>query len=507
MTGGARTTGRSRLTPPVSTAEKRRQRRNRVLLVAGVGVAAVVLVAGGFTGVRALVDPCEGGLQSKEAGECYGITDGGANLHPALADVEGRIKKENDAVVAGSEPVVTVALLTPVPSRDGAATASLPRSSASLEQVRGQIEGAYVAQHAANSSGHSPKLRLVIAGEGVNERRWAEVVPELKQMVGAQDQPPLVAVTGMGVSTRETVDGARALSGIPMVGSVLTANDLNAADQGIPGLMRVSPDNAEEVDALFEYLNQYQPAPARNSKKMSVFDNHSSDSYTNELRKDFEAKFSGDISENSIPYDGGAPGVGNLFQGIGGNVCRQDGPDTILYAGRANVFKQFVEALDERGCSEPVTVVTGSDGSKIQPSDVPPGVRVVYAALAAPEALRDPAVNPDGVRVYEDFEREFTVLFGRADLANGWAIMNHDALTAVSTAIQNLAGQGGDARDVLGVKGALQQLSKKEGNQTTGAGGHIEFDPTTGKPVGRRIDVMEIRSGEPAKRVVHTHVS
>ncbi|MEU0665661.1 hypothetical protein ABZ508_26225 [Streptomyces lavendulocolor] len=142
-------------------------------------------------------------LLSTAAGECVGITDGrdghslfGKGLQPALAAIDA----ENRAATK-SPGYVTVALLGPL--TDG------PNSLSGGRAVH-QVEGAFIAQHRANQGNAYPKIRLVLANTGSEQKDWRTVTDWLKPMTSTKDR--LVAVTGMGLSRQETIDAARALS-------------------------------------------------------------------------------------------------------------------------------------------------------------------------------------------------------------------------------------------------------------------------------------------------------
>jgi hypothetical protein len=123
--------------------------------------------------------------------------------------------------------------------------------------------GAYVAQRRANhepgvAGDPRPLIQIALANEGSNQRQWEPVVEQLAAHI--DDDNPLAAVFGMGVSIDETEAAARRLAehDVPMVGAIITADGLSKngvrGKPGIPGLARVSPTNADYVAALKEYL-------------------------------------------------------------------------------------------------------------------------------------------------------------------------------------------------------------------------------------------------------------
>jgi hypothetical protein len=211
--------------PPGGNSQQHPERwwppRPAVLVVV---VLSLVLATAVAWGINTLVNACggPGSGVSRVDGECVGVTDGSYVFDPALADVEAKIAAEN-ARVAGSGHTVTVALLNLMTVNN--------TSPVSLAEVVNQLEGAYTAQYRANQTNDlgdpSPLIRLVLANEGSHENQWQPVVHQIEGMVG--DQDPLVAVTGLGVSVKQTEDGAKDLAAhhIPMVGALTTADELN----------------------------------------------------------------------------------------------------------------------------------------------------------------------------------------------------------------------------------------------------------------------------------------
>jgi transcriptional regulator with XRE-family HTH domain len=248
-------------------------------------VLSLVLASTAAWVINALVNACGGfgsGV-SRVDGECVGVTDGSYVFDPALADVEAKIAAEN-ARVAGSGHTVTVALLNLMTVNN---TSPVP-----IAEVVNQLEGAYTAQYRANHTTDlgdpSPLIRLVLANEGSHENQWQPVVHQIEGMVG--DKDPLVAVTGLGVSTTQTEDGAKDLAAhhIPMVGAITTADELNYKD--IPGFVRVAPSTAELVQSLSAYLQHRHNQQRQDfDSAILVYDTNSDDSgdlFTKSLRND-----------------------------------------------------------------------------------------------------------------------------------------------------------------------------------------------------------------------------
>lgn len=479
--------------PPKPTAARIAQYASFLVaaaLAVGLVLVGLPVIGGWWTG-------CGGELVSQR-GECVGVTDltdldddpNSFHFDRSLERVEKLIRNEN--LRLEGESAVTVGLLMPMSKGDG--------SSQSEQQIRAHVEGAYLAQHLANRDENAaPKIRLVLANEGGTEHAWSGVTSDLIEM--KDDEQPLVAVTGMGVSVRETVWGARALWGddplsgprIPMIGSVITADELNKVGgqppepneriPGIPGLSRVSVSNDTEATALAS-------APRLQSiRPLIVHDTNANDFYTAGLRRDFEKHFARQWREAENPhepYDGQGSGVSSRFSAIARTLCGVNPPDTVLYSGRAVLLPGFIDELrNDTQCKNPITVVTGSDGSTLQDTLKPtiPGqreVRVVYAALADQSVLQD-----------QNFTSEFTRWFEKDDLNNAWAIMAHDAVKTAITAIRGATDQSGDLPPISDVVDQLGNLNSGM-KWVDGAAGRFEINAKTGDPVGRTVPIMEI---------------
>jgi hypothetical protein len=502
-------------TPPRSTRAKARQRRNRILSGIGAGLAVLLVVAGVWWGKPMLANwSCGSGLWkgTGPAPECVGVSDSSAFDLPQLEAAQTKIADENRRVLTETpqRPVVTVALLTPVPvvGKPGSP------SPVSPDQIRDKIEGAAVAQRAINTHPAGPEVRLVVANEGSQEQEWADVVERLKEEM-TNPKHPLVAVTGLGVSIEPTLCGARSLSDVdlPLVSSVLTADGLNAQGPlvtkyppqhcgagGIEGLFRVSPSNSEEVEALATSLRS---DPQRQDwRYMPVTDSNNQDFYTYGLQQDFERSFGGAIDHNvTQQFTGDADRGAIVYQldPVKSRICDVNG---VLYSGRASMLPDFVQALGDVDCirkGRQITVVTGSDASSLDPRAVPNNVHVVYAALADPAALASPRFNPDGVARFQRFQKEFADLFPQAaahdlraaggHLRNGWAIMQYDAMMAIDAGIDNATGGDQTKRPAgaIDVRGGIEAVGPRDW-----AGDSYTFRRGTGEPQGRAIHIVEI---------------
>lgn len=457
-----------------------------VVVVAAAGVVIVVTRSGNE-------DLCDPGV-TRRAGDCVGVTDGTYVFESELRAVEGKIQKENDRI--GDQPHVTIALMASLTSGDGGLV--------SIKRIRSQVEGAYVAQHTENASGVSPKIKLVLANIGNREQARSEVTEQVMGLTGGGDH--LVAVVGPGLSTRGTATTLKALSRkeIPVVGNQITGDNLNAVGAGVggpfPGVVKVNVTAGDELSVLADHLGRHRP-DIRTA--MLISDSNPDDLYTGALQTDFTrgklARYWTAGGRVVQPYDGRQPASAQ-FRAIVSNLCGENSPDTIFYAGRALLLPDFVQRLRQRTCARDraVTIVTGSDASALTdtlpaPRDTDAPVSLVYVPLAAPTALASPKWNPE-LAQYRRFQAAFTQQagFDGRDLSDGWAMMTHDAVLAASIAVERASDQAGaipQPRDI----GNILRLLNSPSTSVPGAAGTFTFDPTTGNVRGRRLHVLELR--------------
>lgn len=472
-------------TPPTP---RRVRRGTRVRLAAVVVVAAVVAGTGGVIGWN-LLTRCGAGV-TERGGECVGVTDGSYVFDDRLADVQGRVLAENERVA--EQPHVTVAVLTPLLPN--------PVGSVTWQRVRAQLEGAHAAQLAANDGQRSPKVRLLLANPGSRQQEWRVVVD---QLLDGADEQRLVGVVGVGQSTTNAQETARALSaaGIPMVASVVTATDFNVepparsggAARYINGFTRVNLTTGDQIAGLSEYL-----AGQGVREAMLVYDINENDLYTATLYDEFKAG----AATGRLPitvesrFDTEAS-LDTQFREIMRDLCGDGAPNTVLYAGRAVLLDDLISNLQQRGCARDtnITLVTGSDASMLRtrpdllPKDEQPDVTIVYTPHVDPDAAREM-----GITGFATLAAEFERLgFDTVDLADGWGVMMHDAALAMSEAISR-SGNGLPAGELPTPQAVRAELARSDrvGNQIRGAGGDFFLHATTGNSVGRQFPIIEV---------------
>lgn len=481
------------IVPPETAGLRRRRRRRRMALV----TVAAVLVAGGVWGavtVRGICGSLDSGVRDID-GDCVGVTDGSYAFHPELEEIQRRIAAENARVREDERGYVSVALLDPLTPTEESA---LPPSA-----VRNRLEGAYTALRRVNSTRVAgdidPQVELLLANQGSTADQWRHVLGQLRERSTAAEHP-LLAVVGLGVSTARTKRQAEQLSelGIPMVGAVLTADDLEY--DSVRGLIKTSPSNRHYVGALRHYLD----STALDSAIM-VRDSNSDkgiDLYTRSLEEEFAAQMEHVIQFQPQQFTGKSAATGappSLFDNVQANICGVAGKDgvAILYAGREIDLPGLIESLANRTCaSTPLTVLTaGAElGQVLKDTDLLAAkLTVLNAATVDPEGW-----NRDGSRAprsYGDFRSTFVQEFPEGHLRDGGAIMTHDALLTASRAIR-MAAPHGFASHLTPEVVLTQLLNINTQYEVNGASGTLQFSKEqpgegTGIPEGKPIPVLQ----------------
>ncbi|MBO2456508.1 ABC transporter substrate-binding protein [Actinomadura violacea] len=459
-------------------------------------MTALAVVAAGVWYVFFRPPTCGHGVD-RIGGECIGVTDGAVHFDPSMKKVDEAIRKENKRVTGLKGGYVTVAFL--------GALSTTKEHDLTGGRVTREIEGAHIAQMRANrgaADGDKPGIKLVLANEGADQSHWKKVVGRLERM---RDAEHLVAVVGMGISTRQTIESARELSAkkIGMVGDVVTGDGFDSAGAAlgppgtggatrIDGLTRVAVPVRRQVEVLAGYLKP------RIKSAVMVVDRKSDDLYSKSLERDFHDLFKdaiktgGRLPESFSADSPAQPGLPNVFAAVASNLnlCGGDPPDVVLYAGRTIFLPRLLQDFEK--CEKhPITVVTGSDAEGIAdfPGDAP--ATVVYTPLTDPDLVAGDSSDPQQQKAFATFLTEaerYYEPFDRSQLRDAWEMMAHDAFLTAAQAV-HLA-RGGEIPSSADVLNFLYNLH--ETNYVQGAAGRIEMDPD-GDPHHPTINVVELR--------------
>ncbi|GAA2265066.1 hypothetical protein GCM10010430_57450 [Kitasatospora cystarginea] len=455
--------------------------------------AVLALAAGGlYLVLRPAGTRCADGVARVGADKaCVGLTDGSYPFTDDLATVFGLVRDENSKVAAaaakpGGAPWVGVAYLLPmVAGRGGSSTA---------DSIRHEIEGAYTAQWVANHShsyGDSPQIRLLLADSGGSDEQRDYTIGQIE---AHRDLDHIVAVAGLGTSTDSTRAAILRLTheDIAAFGSVISADDL--AD--IQGLVRVSPPNSDEAAAAAKYLAQDHPG----AKVLLVRDRKADDLYSRTLADQFRKSYPAEqLVPQPMEYDSSKSDVSTYFTQQMANVCLSD-PDVVYFAGRGIDLPRFLAPLSQRQCvNKELTVISGDDASQVEQSagvgEVKNALRLgkiklLYTGLAHPDAwqLRPQSYARTATAAFET-GGEFPSAFPHETLADGQAIMGHDAVLTAVSAIRAAATGGADR--VTG-QDVVQMLTLLYGAKAvSGASGLISLD-SHGNPMNKAIPIVEL---------------
>ena len=445
-----------------------------LVLLAGPSLGVGVPLAAGVQSHcgRTPFSPAVKFLRSGVDGECVGVTDGSYVFDPGLYAIERSIKRENAFVHRSSQSYVRIALLMPF-------TAS-SNSVFEDDQIRHAVEGAYIAQvrvnHVALPGGSAPKIELVLGNEGSHGQHWRTAVDQL--LDGSKVDHRLVAVVGMGADNVYAWQAARMLSrhGIAMVASALKADVLGEAR--IPGLVTVSPSNADQVKALRHYVSM-----AHLRKGVLVHGEGGQRS-----TKAFQTMFA-DLKLTHFVYS--SP---NSEQAT--NWICAERPDVVLFAGGGSSLRGFVESALRRPCNAPLTIMTTAITqpfvSAYEQKLRAEKIRIIYASPVdvvswSTRRADRPSGYPAFASAYRNLisEKSFPV-----NILDGFAIMHHDAFTAAAAAIHRAVNVNWPLHAPSAAEVCMELTRPYGANSVEGAGGKLAFSKF-GSPEGRLVPVIQ----------------
>ncbi|QIS21031.1 hypothetical protein [Nocardia terpenica] len=470
----------------------RRSRARRGWRVAGVAVVVVVAAVAVVVFVLRSRDEngCVAAGLTVDSGECTGVSDGGFDgFDSAYSDVVDRIRDQNRAV---GDDYVELAVMGPL-------TQTAEPGQLDRDQVRQMLIGAAVAQQRVNTGplvgDPRPRVRLLLANQGSHQDLWRNPVRELTA-IAADPHRHLIGVVALGTSVAGTRDAVQALSraGIPIIGTITTADDLDY--EHVPGMLRVTPSTGAFVSALAGFLtDRPKLGPA-----IVVWDQNAEnrgDIYAASLRDDFHAQLArwiGDLPDQgfvgkSIPSDDRP----DMFDTVTINVC-QAGARTVLFAGRITDLPPFIDSLSRRACRDrPLTIMTGvtaltaidrTQTQRLQQADM----SVVYAGVTDPHTWPRGEGNPPPG--YRDYLTAVAQAGYPPDLVDAYTCLTHDAVLTATRAAR-MASPG----TLLPTPGDVRsQLRNINGAYTIpGCSGTVAFTTTSnGNPVGTAIPVVTI---------------
>jgi hypothetical protein len=388
--------------------------------------------------------------------ECIGVTATAYPFDPDLADVLGRIQDENEAARESGKPVVSVAVVLPYTSRTSGAAMS-------EELIQHSLQGAYIAQrdHNRGSVPRDTAIQLLFANVGEDLSHWRTVTDELASR--RDDAAPLVAAIGLPNSDAATADAMRRGLGparIPAVSAVLSSREMEH-----PFLFKVSPSTDQLVEALKRYVN----ANEVNRKDTFMIADERDDNYVRNLRRVFRQEFGAryGITDDEVRrrietyqgIKGPREGTPQIFRRAVAAMCAV-GARTVFLAGRDADLPPFLETIDQtRSCDrgpgdEPMRILRVSTGRAPVTETARMGAiakrndtEIVTATAVDAPRWREAESGDDQVpKAFGLFADSYDRYFGEEKdddaLSDGYAVMHHDALTAVGTAVTNARENG-----------------------------------------------------------------
>ncbi|MDJ0385175.1 hypothetical protein [Streptomyces sp. G-G2] len=515
-----------------------RLRRHPVLSLAAVLVVLAGAVLGGSWGYGRLFPPeltCGAGMTATGSPlACIGVNLDSTPFtkgDPArMRALEEAIKGANAAVKGPSTSVVLMLDLSPVADVD----------TLTYDSLYPNIEGAIAAVWRANNTaayGSTPGVKLYLGNFGSQYGSWKEAVASVEKHAEPQH---ISAVVGLGQSTEQTRQAAAALSNrlhIPVIGSTLTGNSMNidpadpAGKRLIPDMFRVSPTNSDSVVAANQYVSGLRPAV---TALAVVADGVAGDDYTASLAAEAKVRFQAPnrtvtvlpyTSPVSLPSGSGRQDyLVQQFNLMHANLC-QAAPAVVYFAGRGRDLGAFVQNwVQGAPCGiAKLHILAGDDASEaIRDEAVLQGVAsgrvtVAYTALASPDEWGTECPGSDAKHNYDQFWAAYTgrpdpctgqrlttqgdaaaLAFNPDDLANGQAMLSHDAtVAAISAARHDSAGLKNPGLET----GILHQFYCAQ--MLPGASGWLSFG-ADGNPVGKPAPVVEIQPDGKTRTVTLT---
>lgn len=413
----------------------------------------VVLIAGVTVPLTSVVpsyvqskNPCvvEGvqsppGISRTEDDDCVGVTFGAFPFHDRLETLVDAIHEQNQEVEEGDRPYVTVVFF--------AELNTLGTSDLSLSGVQGELLGLAEGQEVHNNrnSDSLPRIKLMLAnaGDGWSHARTVaqQVVDLSKNEDLGMDRP--IAVIGLGHSVQSNTEAIAELSAgeLPMVGTTATFDDVAYLDTGVPSpyFFPMAPANSRLARQAAHWAYQGVPSaeggadswhmePARSA--VAIANSGEGEDYGPHLAVEFMDAFEGEAWEGEhpppavqfadreeevipgvLPYGGdSASGGESITHGHHlEEVCEEDPPDVIYFAGRSSDFQDFYDQFREEGlCADAEVALLGGDDiakyvtDRAQDISDEGGYPVFYTPLAASGPWNE-HTNSGEHRIYDIF--------------------------------------------------------------------------------------------------------
>ena len=472
---------------------------------------AVVLLLGGVAAVDRR-DHCwawpgepllERHVLSQGRHQCVGLSSGryeffrnlstvnyiDGNLKSELAAAEGRINR-NSKGLEGNERAVTVVFLGPL----------TPTGKQGFRSVLEELRGVAVAQE-DNMSDVPIRVLLANAGDGMKHGRLAA---EAIARAAASD-PSIVGVIGMGLSHEGTRQAIRRLADarMPMVGTAISATDL--ATKTSEYYYQVGPTNRREARMAAHYASEVLKV-----RRVAIYyaaDNE--DIYSQDLGRQVGEMFAErGIEVHAESYREAGLETGTDLGILAQRACDLGRDGLVFYAGRAERFLELLNGF-RNSCEIFPQVLAGDDVTRFVLGDDLrnlPGVRFDYLSFASSLAWGADCGNAvESIAFYA----RYTNTFGSTactDTRDGLAMLAHDALLTVATAVRRARADGPNIPSSDRVLGEIGSISDLRQGAVNGASGRIDFG-SSGRdrvPLNKAILVLRVegRDGVPRRMLL-----
>jgi ABC-type branched-subunit amino acid transport system substrate-binding protein len=413
--------------------------------------------------------------------QCVGLDHVGSSYPADLQAVLATINAAND--VAEQREHITVVYLGALTSR------SVDGYVKSMEELKGM---AAAQQEYLNLV--PTKIVVANAGEQMAHGKFAgERIRDL-----AKDDETVVAVVGLGLSRRGTIDAIKQVeqAGLIMVGTTVSADSIANASRNF---RQIGFNNKREAEVAAFFARTELGA---NSATI-YYSSDSDDLYSMDLAYHVEAEFR-DRGIHAEKFDFRAGDAGDAFSPDrrGNDACATHS-DVVFYAGRSDEFVPFMKGMKLACGDKYPRVLAADDVTKFvlnQEHADYPGLDLHYLSFASSAAWGANCEDPNPAPFYPILKK----LFGDATcgrLRDGQAIGGYDALRTVQHARNIVRSRSADAPVTGGsILDAFHEITDRDGRRGAlgGASGVIDFgaQPDRRVPFEKAVLVLKLVGGE-----------
>jgi ABC-type branched-subunit amino acid transport system substrate-binding protein len=539
----------STITPPLASRARKASIWPRTLLIASMGVLALILIAllvlpRFFNPVTNSTGPSQQAVLNQQlAAELHayqqkgiGLSDGRLtfDVYPGRADVslkkqaatalqqnnmsdavnalnqavnddpidgEAQIYNENIHILQNKSPSITLAVGLPM---DG--------SDAKLGIARESLQAVYLAQHEANSKNMLPnglKLRVLIANSGSDNADVATVAQFVADRVSKAGNPDhLVGLVGWRTST-QTINARDIIAGVHLPVVAETASSVKLSGSS-PYFFRTCPSDAIQGQALGKLLNDDLKA-----KRMLVL-RDTTDAYSVSLADAVAGRFQslgGTFTKDTFTINKTST---EQYQQLIQNLIKNDpAVDTIFLAGfdtdgirlahavgnlaRANPANQQLARLKivgGDGLDSVLLLGIGNNEDAATARNFPDDMRrMLFSTFAdfnewnfqnIPQDKQSP-FSTDWIATYQS-----SATSSSAPTPHYNGLMTYDAVGVYVQAARLVKGSiiTGDA-----IRDALNSLGKGNVPAYQGVSGRIAFD-NRGDPIDKALVILTVQAGK-----------